>query len=130
MTAKWEQYLINRLKDRQVAFGAKLREVATTLPHADAMGGARMVHALLESALESRPSYGELYELCEAGEQVSALHDYLRGFFLASPKDVRCVEMAERLENIISLRSAERAGRRQDRHLHDTLAEFLLRARN
>ena len=123
-------FLSERLKRTDVGFGEKLRLVSKLAPQLDVTGEAQALRLLLESALMTRPSYGDLYALCEMSETSKVLHDYLRGFFLHGEVDERRVEMALRLEGVMSFRTAQNKISVPSKKLHQTIADYLLRARN
>lgn len=123
-------YLLRRLKDSRLGLSQRIRLVAIFIPKLEATTCVRALKMLLEGALECRPSNEELYELCEASERAEVLHEYLRGFFLQGENDPRQLEMAQRLEGIVSYRMTKNEAKKHDRKLRQTLTDFLLRARN
>lgn len=130
MTKNQNNFILRRLKNNKLCFGDQLRMVTAVIPRLEVVTCVRAIKKLLEFALASRPSNEELYELCEASERSELIHEYLRGFFLQDGSDPRRLEMAQRLEGIISYRITQNEARKQDRKLRQTLAEYLLRARN
>lgn len=97
---------------------------------ADEMLGIKITKTLLENALETKPSKKELYFLCDASQESAALCDYLRGMFKDAEVSPALREMAERLEQVLSFRlSLPTAENEHDIKLHQTVADYLMRAR-
>jgi len=94
------------------------------------MDETNILRLLLECALQTRPTYSELYALCELDERSNILHDYLRAFFLQDKQDARRIEMAQRLDNVVSLRLSQNGRQLHSEKLHRTIADYLLRAKN
>ena len=111
------QYIAKRLKAADIPFGLKLRLVAKVLNRLELIESVKIIRLLLESALSVRPSNEELYDLCEVSERSEVLHDFLRGFFIHEGADPARLEMAERLEGIISFRMTQNAAHRPNHRL-------------
>jgi hypothetical protein len=130
MQNKTTARLLEVLKKPTLAFSEKLRLISRVTPQLDAVSLVQALSVLIGAAAEGRASYNDLNALCEAGDHMEMLHDYLRAFFQQGGTDERRVEMARRLEEIVSFRMSQNTAREQDRKLGNTLAEYLLRARN
>ena len=128
----WGNQLIKQLKSDSFSFGEKLCLVEKLLPLADEILGTQLAKVLIESAMEVKPSKKELYYLCEASEGGALLGRYLRAFFCGSGNRPELVEMARRLEQVLSFRLINpHPGQDQynDVKLHDTVVEYLSRNR-
>ncbi len=130
MSAGAEKFIIERLRQSDLSFGQKLRLVSIMIPQVDEVTGVVMVRSLLGSALISKPTLKDLYDLCEVSGSMETLHEYLRGFFLVEDVEKARIEMAERLDEVIIYRMSQKRGGRQDLRLKQTIADYLLRARN
>ena len=126
-----EKYVSARIREAETSFKEKLLLVGVVLPQMELIESVKVIRLLLECALHTRPSYDELDALCEVSETSELLHDYLRGFFIDDTRDPVRLEMAQRLEGVISLRISGRKAKSASTHkLRQTVAEYLLRARN
>ena len=122
--------IISRLKQLGTSFGEKLDFAVATIPQVDEVSRVRIISVLLEEAAVTRPTLGELDALCDHSSALEILHEYLRGFFIYERHDPHRVEMAERLDEVISYRMAQKKAHHHDHKLRQTIAEYLLRSRN
>lgn len=131
MANTWGKFAIEQLRRPEVSFESKLRQVERLLPMADEILGAQLTRVLLEGALEIKPSKRELFYLCDVTESSAMLGDYLRGMFKEAETDPARVEMAERLEQVLIYRMSQpKVEKQSDTKLHQTVSEYLLRAKN
>lgn len=130
MSGAADKFIIARLRQSQMSFAQKLRMVSLMIPQVDEVTAVVMVRSLLGSALVDKPTLKDLYDLCEVSGTLETLHEYLRGFFLVEEVDPGRVEMAERLDEVIIYRMSQKKVAKTDLRLKQTIAEYLLRARN
>ena len=124
------QYLLERLRQNEIGFGERLKFVQEIVAEVDAMTAVKLIRQLLDCALHQNPSLEDLHDLCEASSSSVLLHDYLRGFFVTEETDQKRVEMATRLDEVLSYRLSTNDAGKPERRLRQTIAEYLLRARN
>jgi len=131
MKCLWGQLARRCLRRPDIDFGRKLEFVKTVISKADILLATQLMRALLESAIEVRPSKKELFYLCEASESSAMIAEYLRGFFLMGTASAAHLEMASQLEQVLSFRLDNQHDRHPaDLRLHQTVATYLLKNRN
>lgn len=130
MSGTGEKYILQRLRQTEMLFAQKLRLTALMLPQVHPAMGVMMIKTLLDSALEDKPTLKDLYDLCEVSRNEELVHEYLRGFFLGGGSDPRKVAIAERLDEVITYRMSHNKMPRSDLRLKQTIAEYLLRAKD